>query len=60
MTLLLTPSTYFSIETGNVFTIKDRWKLEPAKSSKDLPLLIDARDKMLSLNKRIWNSSGEL
>ena len=60
MTLLLTQSTYFSIETGDIFAIEDRWKLKPTKSSKDLALLLDTKDKLLSLNKRLWNSSGEL
>jgi len=60
MTLLLTKSTYFSVKTGDVFAIKDRWKLEPAKSSKDLALLLDTKDKMLSLNKKLWNSSEQL
>jgi phosphoglycerol transferase MdoB-like AlkP superfamily enzyme len=57
MTLLLTQSTYFSVKTGDIFAIQDRWKLEPAKSSKDLALLLDTKDKLLSLNKRLWNSS---
>jgi phosphoglycerol transferase MdoB-like AlkP superfamily enzyme len=60
MTLLLTQSTYFSVKTGDIFAIKDRWKLEPAKSSKDLALLLDTKEKMLSLNKRLWNSSEQL
>jgi hypothetical protein len=60
MTLLLTQSTYFSAKTGDFFDIKDRWRLEPTEFPKDLALLLEARDKMLSLNRRLWNSSEQL
>jgi len=60
MTLLLTQSTYFSLKTGDIFDIKDRWKLEPTEFPKDLELLLEARDKMLSLNKKLWNSPDSL
>ena len=60
MTILLTQSTYFSVKTGDIFAIKDRWKLEPAKSSKDSALFLITKHKMLSLNKRLWNSQGQL
>jgi len=60
MTLLLTQSTYFSVNTGDIFTIKDRWKLEPSKFSKDLALLLNIKNKMLTLNHRLWNSSDQL
>ena len=59
MTILLTQSTYFSVKTGDIFAIKDRWKLEPAKSSKDSALFLDTKHKMLSLNKRLWNSQNQ-
>jgi phosphoglycerol transferase MdoB-like AlkP superfamily enzyme len=60
MTILLTQSTYFSLKTGDIFAIKDRWKLEPAESSKDLALFLATKHKMLSLNKRLWNSQDQL
>jgi hypothetical protein len=59
MTILLSQSTYFSLMTGDIFAIKDRWKLEPTESSKDLALLLEAKDKMLSLNKKLWKSSEQ-
>jgi phosphoglycerol transferase MdoB-like AlkP superfamily enzyme len=60
MTLLLTQSTYFCIKTGDIFDIKDRWKLEASESSQDLALLLEAKDRMLSLNKKLWNSQDQL
>jgi hypothetical protein len=60
MTLLLTQSTYFSVKTGDIFAIKERWKLEPTKSSKDLTLLREAKERMLFLHKRLWNSHDQL
>jgi len=60
MTLFLTRSTYFSVKKGDIFAIQDRWKLEPAKSSKDLALLLEAKDRMLYLNKKLWNSQDQL
>jgi hypothetical protein len=60
MTLFLTQSTYFSVKTGDIFTIKDRWKLEPTKSSEDLALLREAKERMLFFNKKLWNSQDEL
>jgi len=56
MTRLLTQSTYFCVKTGDIFDIKDRWKLEAAESPQDLKLLLEAKDKMLFLNKKLWNS----
>ena len=60
MTLFLTQSTYFSVKTGDIFAIKERWKLEAAKSSKDLALLRKAKERMLFLNKKLWNSQDHL
>jgi len=59
MTLLLTQSTYFSAKTGDIFDIKNRWKLEPAEVPKDLALFLEARNKMLSLNTKLWGSSDK-
>jgi hypothetical protein len=55
MTRLITQSTYFSVKTGDIFEIKDRWELEPTEFSKDLALLLEARDKMVSLDNKLWN-----
>ena len=60
MTLLLTQSTYFSVSTGDIFAIRDRWKLEPTESPKDLAALLEVKEKMLSLNRKLWNSSEDL
>jgi len=60
MTVFLSKSTYISLKTGERFDLKGRWKLEPAEFPKDLALLLEARDKMLSLNKRLWNSFEQL
>jgi phosphoglycerol transferase MdoB-like AlkP superfamily enzyme len=60
MTLLLTESTYFSVKTGDIFDIKDRWKLEAVESPQDLQLLLEAKDRMFSLNKKLWNSRNQL
>jgi phosphoglycerol transferase MdoB-like AlkP superfamily enzyme len=60
MTILLTQSTYLSVTTGDIFGIRDRWKLESAESPKDLALLLEAKDKMLSLHKKLWKSSEQL
>lgn len=60
MTLLLTESTYFNVRTGDIFAIKDRWRLEKVKFSKDATLLLEAKQKMSSQNKRLWNSHDQL
>jgi len=60
MTVLLTQSMYFSVSTGDIFAIRDRWKLEPTESPKDLAALLEVKEKMLSLNRKLWNSSEDL
>jgi hypothetical protein len=59
MTLLLTKSTYFQVQTGEIFDIKDRWKLETAASSQDSEILLEAKDRMLYLDKKLWNSPDQ-
>ena len=59
MNLLLTQATYFSVNTGGIFEIKYRWNLESAEFPKDLPLLLKAKDQMLSLNKKLWDSADK-
>jgi hypothetical protein len=56
MTVLLTQSAYFSVKTGNTSDIKDTWKLENTENPQDLKLFLEARDRMLYLNKKLWNS----
>jgi phosphoglycerol transferase MdoB-like AlkP superfamily enzyme len=60
MTVFLTQSHYFSVETGDIFHIKDNWKLEEAESPQDLQLLLEAKLRMFSLNKKLWNSQNQL
>jgi hypothetical protein len=56
MTILLTQSAYFSVKTGDIFHIKGTWKLEDTENPQDMKLLLKTRDRMLYLNKKLWNS----